>query len=67
MSENLYIRSHRYTNPEYRDEYERIFEGRNKIIIFDDTDDGWEHVAAKISTKLDKLNRDIEIKEVDGE
>ena len=25
MSENLFIKSHRYTNPDYRDEYERIF------------------------------------------
>ena len=25
MSENLYIKGHRYTNPEFRDEYERIF------------------------------------------
>jgi len=31
MSENLYIRSHRYTNPEYRDEYERIFEDKDEL------------------------------------
>jgi hypothetical protein len=29
MSENLYIRSHRYTNPEYRDEYDRIFKEKS--------------------------------------
>ena len=26
MSENLYIKSNRYSNPVFRDEYERIFE-----------------------------------------
>ena len=30
MSENLFIKSHRYTNPEFRDEYERIFEDKKK-------------------------------------
>ena len=25
MSENLYIKSNRYTNPKFRDEFERIF------------------------------------------
>ena len=30
MSENLFINSHRYTTPEYRDEYERIFEDKKK-------------------------------------
>ena len=27
MAENLYIRGHRYTNPKFRDEWERIFNG----------------------------------------
>ena len=31
MSENLYIESHKYTNPEYRDEYERIFEDKDEL------------------------------------
>ena len=31
MSENLYIKSHRYSNPDYRDEYERIFEDKDDL------------------------------------
>ena len=38
MSENLYIKSNRYSNPEYREEYDRIFKDKDSSEWSSDND-----------------------------